>query len=252
MGTNYQDAAPVAISGNVGSTVTLLDLLKQAYGDNVNQIQSVFVGQNAVFGSYWDPADPHATTISSTGTINFADFANVKITIGNNINSNIFVTLPENSNWDAMRTLSVNVLPQKLDANLPGGSRPDRGRYRLDRQDDRERRARRANSNDCHNIACDIAASAGATLDANTGNTGRKPGRERGRWLLARRLSRHRAARRRLADQVQAGDIVRMSVGTQRRESHRHRHRRPQRRIHPGQIRSSTTANGVISEHWPT
>ncbi|QPF90220.1 Calx-beta domain-containing protein [Bradyrhizobium commune] len=253
MGTNYQDAAPVAISGQVGSTVSLYDMLKQAYGDNVNQIQSVFVGQNPVFGSYWNPADPHATQISATGTINFADFKNVQITIGNNINSNIFVTLPENSNWDAMRTLSVTALQQNLDANFPADHVPTAADIVSTAKMFASTEGGVANSNDCHGIASDIAASAGATLDSNTGSTGLtgEPANEAGGfWRIAASGIGGGDA---WQSQVEAGDIVRMRVvngngsvtehtvtvtGALNSDPH-----------NPGKIMVVDNSNGVISEH---
>jgi aspartate 1-decarboxylase len=253
MGTNYQDAAPVAISGQVGSTVSLYDMLKQAYGDNVNQIQSVFVGQNAVFGSYWNPADPHATQISATGTINFADFKNVQITIGNNINSNIFVTLPENSNWDAMRTLSVTALQQNLDANLPADHVPTAADIVSTAKMFASTVGGVANSDDCHGIASDIAASAGATLDSNTGSTGLagEPANEAGGfWRIAAGGIGGGDA---WQSQVQAGDIVRMRVVNGNGSVTEHTvtvtgalNSDPQ---NPGKIMVVDNSNGVISEH---
>ena len=41
--TSILDAMPVAVSGAVGTTESLYDLLKQAYGDGVSQIQSVYI-----------------------------------------------------------------------------------------------------------------------------------------------------------------------------------------------------------------
>jgi len=227
MSTNYQDAAPVAISGNVGTTVSLYDMLKQAYGDNVNQIQSVFVGQNAVFGSYWNPADPHATQISATGTINFADFKNVEITIGNNINSNIFVTLPETSTWDVTRTLSVTALQQNLDANFPADHVPTAADIVSTATMFATVEKGVANVNDCHGIASDIAASAGAALDSNTGNTGdpgQTPNEAGGFWRIA---YTNGSAGADWQSKVQAGDIVRMER-TDGGGSYCHGGRRPQ------------------------
>ncbi len=57
------DAMPVAVSGAVGTTQSLYDLLKQAYGDNVSQIQSVYINVNGIYGSYWNPAQASATHV---------------------------------------------------------------------------------------------------------------------------------------------------------------------------------------------
>src|SRR5471030_2074259 len=97
MDTFFGDALPVAITGTPGlSAVSLLDVLKQAYGDQVSSISSVNV---AYFGadylanrtdaagnpeqpfSYWDPKHPSVTSISgvdiSPGTQNNIKFAPV-------------------------------------------------------------------------------------------------------------------------------------------------------------------------------
>jgi hypothetical protein len=42
-----RDGLPVAVFGNVGSTVNLYDLLKEAYGDQVSQITNVEIGYYA-------------------------------------------------------------------------------------------------------------------------------------------------------------------------------------------------------------
>src|SRR4051794_29890833 len=104
--TIFQDALPVAISGQVGKDkVSLFDLLKQAYGDDASTIQSVQIEYRTpsamtTDANFWNPADPHVTSVQQHGvnipidtfrTFNAADFKDIQIAIGNNIVSNVSI-----------------------------------------------------------------------------------------------------------------------------------------------------------------
>lgn len=258
------DALPTAVSGAVGTKESLFDVLKQAYGDDVGQIQSVFIGVNGIFGSYWNPAQPIATRVVDanghdiSGNINAADFKNVQIVIGNNINTNVFVTVPETSGNEAFvgRTLGVTALPQNLDANHPSDHVPTAA--------DIVSAAKMlatvgveggvANSNDCHGIASAIAASAGATLDPNSGHTGapgEAPNEQSGFWRIA---YANGSAGANWESQVQAGDIVRMQRSSVTSDGGVHTATVVSGlnadNQHPGQIEVVDNWNGVISQHW--
>ena len=136
--TFFKDALPIAISGAVGTgTVSLLDLLKQTYGDNASTIQQVSIftlDANALAASnlsYWDPNNKvltHAVAPTGVdlGNIDAAHFKDVQIVIGNNIAPNLFLTVPESftpASGDFVgHNLAITALPQQLD--------PINGRYR--------------------------------------------------------------------------------------------------------------------------
>ncbi|QPF90219.1 FG-GAP-like repeat-containing protein [Bradyrhizobium commune] len=145
--TYFGDALPVTITGTPGvSEVSLLDLLKQAYGDQASSITSVNIGYwgSDYFAnrtdkagtaldpfSYWDPA--HQTVTSVVGdnikastqkggfqpvTVQSSDFANVMIKVGNNIMPNVFVQVPIAHNSDGStdyQELNVSSIPKQFD-----------------------------------------------------------------------------------------------------------------------------------------
>jgi len=270
MSTQFKDAAPVAVSGQVGSTMSLYDFLLQSYGGDISSVQSVYVNVANVYGSYWDPAAGHTADtrvvnaaghdISAAGeTVSAADFKNVQIVVGNNINSNVFVTVPENSTWDTTRSFAVTALPQHLAAHpavdhVPTAADIVSAATSLVKAENAtaqsEGQTHIANVNDCHGIASAIAASAGATLGQVTGNTDNlaaNPNQAGGFWRIAYTDG---SAGNDWQSKVQAGDIVRMErtdggvhtvtvVAGVNADGQ-----------HPGQIETVDNWNGVISQHW--
>jgi hypothetical protein len=224
--TVYQpnmDAAPVAVSGQVGTTMSLYDFLKQSYGDNVNQLQSVYINVNAVSGAYWNGTssgtatavkDAHGVAIGSGGeNIDFSDFKNVQITIGNNINSNVFVTVPESSGNGPFvgHTLGVSVLPTNLESNHAADHVPTAADVVAAAKMFATTGVEGGvfNHNDCHGIASAIAASAGATLDPDSYNTtdvASNPNEQSGFWRIAATGS---SVPGNWTSTLQPGDIVR-------------------------------------------
>jgi hypothetical protein len=272
--TFFTDASPVAISGAVGTKVSLLDLLTQAYGADASTIQSVSLNYNDATSlaannlSYWDPAHPVVTKILNNGvdiggshngafnsvTVTADHFADVQISIGNNIASNVFITVPESFNQTTGdfvgHTLNVTALPVQLDQHLAANHIPTAGDIVHTAEMLVTAMPNIANANDCHNIATAIAASAGATLDPHSGDADNLANNEEsGFWRIAYRGDQAGA----VADwqsKVQAGDIVRMErvdggdhtvtvTGGLNADGQ-----------HPGQIHVVDNFNGVISEHW--
>jgi hypothetical protein len=142
------------ITGTPGvSQVSLLDVLKQAYGDQASSITTVNIGYwgadyllnrtdkagNAEQPfSYWDPAHPTVTSVigdnvkastQATGFMSVAipssDFANVMIDVGNNIMPNVTIQVPIAHNSDGStdyRELNVSTIPQQLEEPAPASS----------------------------------------------------------------------------------------------------------------------------------
>jgi Ca2+-binding RTX toxin-like protein len=151
--TTQFDSMPVSVIGSVGGQISLLDVLKASYGDQVSSISSVSIayrdhdfftnevnGSGAVVArptsqifSYWDPNNEHDTTVSLNGkdiggsgansfnltTISYADFANTVIHSGNNIMPNIYVEVTwasANGQVTSQQELNFNSIPANLDS----------------------------------------------------------------------------------------------------------------------------------------
>lgn len=248
MATTFSyDALPLTVFATGGNTsVNLLDLLTNVYGDQVSAITNIQVEyRDASFlanapaprpaFTYWDPANPVVTrvlnngvdvggqgaTVDSSGnavwgawnptTLNNADFHNVTIDVGNNIMPNVYLTLEwaNNGTDQHFQELAVTTVPgqQTSLAAFDG----------MVTANDIVTTARAfatayngvANANDCHWMATTIAGAAGATLDPATQNV-INPGlnEDGGFWRVA-----HRGSDNAVDDWqtlVQPGDIVRM------------------------------------------
>jgi hypothetical protein len=233
--TVFKDALPVAISGAVGKTVSLLDLLKQAYGDDASTIQSIQIEYRTPSAAtptanFWNPADPHITSVQNQGhnipidtwtTFNRADFANIQVAVGNNIVSNVNIIVPETSSGDFNgHMLTVTTIPQNLDLNLSATHIPTANDVVHAAELIGKLEANTPNTFDCHNIATAIAASAGATFDPDTAFTkpiGTGPGQEpaneeSGFWRIAYTGRGNDHAVDNWQTMVKPGDIVRMET----------------------------------------
>ncbi|MBN8992531.1 MAG: hypothetical protein J0H42_30200 [Rhizobiales bacterium] len=283
------DALPVSISGPVGiGKVSLLDLLKQAYGDDASSIQSVRIGYwdasylaniKGADGktvnpfSYWDPDNPSVATVLNNGkpiagshfdskdnavwtpqTIDAAHFKDVQIQIGNNIMPNVGLQVAESSaNGETVwRELQVTTVPHQLTTHGPSDHAPTAADIVAAAQFFANVERGVANTNDCHWIAMDIAASVGATFDPNTQNVENPSlNEEGGFWRIAYRGNDPGTVD--WQTQVHAGDIVRM--GWSRSEGGGYHTATVTAGLnadglHPGQIRVVDNGGNMIQEHW--
>jgi Ca2+-binding RTX toxin-like protein len=151
--TTQFDSMPVSVIGPIGGQISLLDVLKASYGNEVNTISSVKIAYrdhdfftntvdssgavvarptNQIF-NYWDPFTPHDTTVSLNGkdiggsgansfnltTVSNADFANTIIHSGNNIMPNLYVQVTwasANGQTVSQQELNFNSIPTYLDS----------------------------------------------------------------------------------------------------------------------------------------
>jgi Calx-beta domain/FG-GAP-like repeat/RTX calcium-binding nonapeptide repeat (4 copies) len=248
------DALPVVVSGAVGSTKSLFDVLTEAYGDNISQIKTVSINVNGISGNYWNPADPHATRVVDaaghdvSGNVNFDDFKNVQVVVGNNINSNVFMSVlekPDNGDF-VWHGLSVTALPANLDAPNAADHIPTATDIVAAARLIATAENGVFNHNDCHGIASAIAASAGATLDPNSGSTGRAgetPNEQSGFWRI---VESNGSAGADWQSKVQPGDIVRM----ERTDGGVHTITVTAGLNAKGEIQVVDNSNDKISEHW--
>jgi Ca2+-binding RTX toxin-like protein len=317
--TYEQDALPVAITGIPGSQVSLLDVLTQAYGDQVGSISNVRIGYwgseylEAHNFSYWDPAHPYLTTVvgdnvtASTPKSGFTsvdvpstDFANVMIDVGNNIMPNITIQVPTftdstgNTNYQELNVTVVQsqlvepatALDSALDPTAPhvpsilnaggglsvrpgidglapsifsAGFSPSHIPTAADVVAAAEQVAKFEtgvpNGNDCHFIAMDIAAAAGAPLDPNTQSLTPSDNEDGGYWRIAFAGSSVSS----VSDWqtlVRPGDIVRLAwLPTDPHDANGPHTLTVIQGLgadpnNPNAIQVVDNAGGVISEHW--
>ncbi|MBN8993003.1 MAG: hypothetical protein J0H42_32610, partial [Rhizobiales bacterium] len=267
-----QDAMSVPVVGTLGSKVSLLDLLKQQYGDDWTKLNSVQIqwrdpAAMTPNAQYWDQNNHQNTmvlngatpiAINTNFTVNKDQFANVFVQVGNNIASNVNVLVTETSdaNWTG-ESLNVTTLLKGLDLQLPADHVPTAADIvsaanLIASSPDNKAFA----PNDCHNIATAIAASAGATLDPLSAHTGAagdtSPANEQsGFWRIA---FQNGSAGANWESVVQAGDIVRMQRSPTTSDGGVHTvtvvSGLNADGKHPGQIEVVDNANGIISKHW--
>jgi len=276
---NY-DSMPVAVYGNLdGSTqVSLLDVLRQAYGDEVNDIKSVnisyrderYLTDASPNFSYWTPGVPHMTEVLENGqtipgnptaitnfkTVDSAHFQDYSIAVGNNIAPNVYVSVDfgvDSTGQHHYQELTLQALPEqfKSAASYDGAPTPA----------DVVAAARQVdsiflgfpNANDCHFIAQGIAAAAGATLDPVTQSLNPAANEEGGFWRIAYRGSDPNP----VSDWqtlVKAGDIVRMGWAGGGQHTLTVTEGLNGDGAHPGQIEvvdnTDGLKGGIIGEHW--
>ena len=239
------DAMPIAVFGTPGvTTVNLLDLLTQVYGEKgVHSIDSValaYVDKDylaAQNSSYWNPNNPVTTKIlggdgqpipnagqnilQNRKIVLGPDFHNYSISVGNNIFPNVFVEVLWANNGPDIhtQTLAVASVPEQFKTAAAYSGKPTPGGVVAMAEQFAAAYAGVVNVNDCHRIAADIAAAAGATLDADTSmehfvnnNAVQDPqlNEEGGFWRIAYRASDYSNPAADWQTLVQPGDIVRM------------------------------------------
>jgi len=192
MDSFIRGALPVSISGPVGiGKVSLLDVLKQAYGEEFGSIQTVRLqymdkeflasakdahGNSSPF-SYWDsnPKNQFVSTVLRNGSdiggshagssnsiiVEAAHFNEIDFKIGNNIMPNIGLQVAESSadGSTVWHNLDVATVPHQLTTHGPSDHAPTAQDIVTTAQFFANVAHNVNNANDCHFIATDIAAS---------------------------------------------------------------------------------------------
>jgi Domain of unknown function (DUF4214)/RTX calcium-binding nonapeptide repeat (4 copies) len=225
---------PVAVVAPVGSTVSLSSILTQAFGpdfDGYNQFWITYYGaaelQTTISPlSYWDPVHPSITTWLMNGVpltesppngvnwqyLTTAQVGSYELQIGNNILPMAYLLVPISiaGGTEVYRQFDINVV-------APGLQNPTAGNGIINPNDVVAAAGRYAtaysgvlNAFDCHDIACDVAAAAGAPLDENvTFSIDPTTNLSAGFWRVAYRGSDPNPVAH-WQTLVQPGDIVRM------------------------------------------
>jgi Ca2+-binding RTX toxin-like protein len=235
--TYSSDALSVEVTGTPGQTqVSLLSILQQEFGDNIPfaEVKIGYYGEDWLQSkdfSYWSPAEAYVSTVTWNGqdigattaaeanagifnavNIPDLDFGDVMINVGNNIDSNIIIQVPTAYYDGAVdyRQLTVTTMPQNLVPATHEQGPPTAADVVAAAENIAALRGGIINDEDCHNIATDIAALAGAPLDPNTGSLDPASNQEGGYWRIAFQGGLDSTP----ADwtsKLQPGDIVRMA-----------------------------------------
>jgi Ca2+-binding RTX toxin-like protein len=289
------DSLPISVTGQIGSQISLLEVLKATYGDqmlgNISSIQIAYrdndffthkmVGNvevarssNEIF-SYWDPKNAHDTTVSLNGhdiggsgaasfnltTINSANFANTMIHVGNNIMPNVYIEVTmagANGHIVSQQELNMATLPSNLDSvsiqanRVAHSGAPTAADVVAAAEHVAAVEAGVVNHNDCHFIAQDIAALAGAPLDQMTQNVMDPSQNESGGFWRVQALGSDASPLNNWQSQVQAGDIVRMGWSSGGFHTATVTAGVNADGKHPGMIEVVDNADtgGKIGEHW--
>lgn len=222
----YDATLPVPALVAPGQSISLEDLLVQAFGSVALSLPSVQLysesAQEMGFFSYWNPSDPslpywtlNGTTITPDNltTVQASDFANVDYVGGNAIQANATIEMPIAFHDGAIRD-AVAYSIQNFGAEFAQPSLTSGAPAPQDVVNAASAFAAAytgaANTEDCYNIAHEVAAAAGATMQHNTGSTDPEQNVAGGFWRIAYAAPQDGTAVANWSTLVQAGDILRI------------------------------------------
>jgi hypothetical protein len=272
--TNHTlDAMPVAVFGNLDGTtrVSLLDVLRQAYGDEVNNISSITISyrDKSWFDSFnphfnfWTPGVPLPSRVLDKGdtigalpnelTVDSARFKDISIEVGNNIRPNIYASVDwgtDASGQHHYQELTISTIPDELKTSAAFDGAPTPADVVAIARLVDSNFLGFPNKNDCDSIASAIAAAAGATLDPNTASLNPALNEEGGFWRIAYRGSDPNP----VSDWqtlLKPGDIVRMGWADGGQHSFTVTQGLQLQGQHAGEIEVvDNRDNGTIGAHW--
>jgi Ca2+-binding RTX toxin-like protein len=269
MTDTYQyDSLAIPFFAAPGGTVTLKDLLNQAYGaeaSGITGLRLAYWSATDLSGSnfsYWDPNNTSLTHVLRNGvdigggfaneiSVSNSEFGNITIVAGNNICSNVFLEVEwANNGTDRVyQELAIKTLPSGLNTT-PFDGTVDPGDVVAEAKLIGSTYSGVLNPNDCHFIAAAAAAAAGATFPEqfdHTQSLDPADNQDGGFWRIVHRGSDSAVANWQTL--VQPGDIVRLgwSGGGQHTALVTEGPR-----ASDGQIRVVDNADtgGTIAEHW--
>ncbi|GAB0118769.1 Hint domain-containing protein [Acidisoma sp. 7E03] len=222
---NYYATLPVPALVAPGQSISLQDLLVRSFGSVALSLPSVALySQSAAdmqYFSYWDPSDPSLPywvqngtilTPDNLETIQASDFANVYYVGGNAIQANAGIEIPiAFDSGTPVGTMDYNIQnfgSAFAQPSLGGAPTPQDVVNAASAFAAAYTGA--ANTEDCYNIAHEVAAAAGATMQANTGSTDPEDNVAGGFWRIAYAAPQDDTAVSNWSTMVLAGDIMRI------------------------------------------
>jgi hypothetical protein len=222
---------PMPVVASTGDDVTLSNILNEEFGANSATYNNFWVGyQDATYLAnqsflYWDP--PHAAV--TKWYLNGADIGIVKnsfhqahvspsqlgaadLLVGNDIGPLAFITVPisfDGAQYTQYIQYSITTIPASLMSPTAGSGAPNPADIVAAAERFAAAYPGVPNTNDCHFIAQDVAASAGAVLNDDTGSIDPTQNAPGGFWRIVYRGSDPNPVSN-WSSLVQPGDIVRM------------------------------------------
>jgi Ca2+-binding RTX toxin-like protein len=209
----------------VGTTLNLPSILTSEFGTSPYLWSQAWVTYVPPSGgaSYWNPGSPFNTTWSVDGTdigagfanqhnVPASDFSNVVLTAGNNITpQGEFLTVPADNTFNNFIQYAFSIVDPHLMSATAGQGEPTPQDIvaSANRFDTFYGDGAVANTVDCHFIAQDVAAAAGAVMGDNTESLDPTQNEETGFWRIVYRGSDPNPVGN-WQSLVQPGDIVRI------------------------------------------
>jgi hypothetical protein len=219
------------VVASTGDDVTLSTILNEEFGANSTPYDNLWIGyQDATFLAnrsflYWDPLHPAVTKWYLNGAdignnngsfhqvhVGSSQLGAADLLVGNDIGPLAFITVPisfDGTQYTQYIQYSITTIPASLMSPTAGNGAPNP----VDIVAAAERFAAaysgEPNTNDCHFIAQDVAASAGAVLNDDTESIDPTQNAPDGFWRIVYRGSDPNPVSN-WSSLVQPGDIVRM------------------------------------------
>jgi hypothetical protein len=210
-----------------GQTISLADLLVQAFGTAALTLPNVAISSLSAadmkYFSYWDPSNPSlpywtlngtVVTPDNLETIPASEFADVDYVAGNAIRANAMIQIPIAVGGTAATTGYTQYYIQNFGSAFAQPSLDSGAPTSQDVVNAASAFAAAytgaANTEDCWNIACEVAAAAGATMPRESYSTDPENNVAGGFWRIAYAAPQDGSAVSNWSTLVQAGDILRI------------------------------------------
>jgi hypothetical protein len=225
---------PLDVVGAVGTSQTLSSILTAALGPNSGGYSEYWIAYDGASYlqsndfNYWNTSDPVVSSLSDAGVdigastdadfnqklITAANLSSCTLNIGNDIAPYIFVTVPVSTGSGTPTVYvqyEINVVAPGLQSSTAADGTPTPADIVASAERFAALYSGVLNDNDCANVADDVAAAAGATLDNElSGSTDPAENESAGFWRVVYRGSDPDPVTD-WQTLVQPGDIVRMA-----------------------------------------
>jgi hypothetical protein len=223
----FQSTLPAPAVADTGNSVSLVQLLVESFGTSALSFPDVGLYSDSpadmAYFSYWDPNNPllsswtlNGTTLSPDNleTIPQSEFADVDYVSGNAIQANATIQIPVAFDSNGVAKDYVDYSVQNFGTGFAQASLTTGAPTPQDVVNAASAFAAAytdvPNTEDCYNIAHEVAAAAGATMTQNTGSTNPAQNVAGGFWRIAYAAPAGNSAVANWSTLVQAGDILRI------------------------------------------
>lgn len=218
---------PTPVVASAGSNVSLQTILTQEFGANFGGYTDFWIAYSGADTlqandfSYWDPSHPSVSSWIVNGQdigsnnqihISLSMVGNVSLHVGNDISPLLSIVIPISTDvvpWDMNWSYRLNVVDPSVMSPTAGSGAPNPSDIVASAYRFSAFYGTPSNTNDCWNIASDIAAAAGASLPTLSGSFNPAENIDGGFWRVVYRGSDPHSNVP-LHSLLQSGDIIRM------------------------------------------